>query len=190
MSESTDAGGKGPSHRTVELGVAAFTALLAIIVIAGSLRVGIGWAVEGPRAGFFPFCIGVIMFGASLLNLARAFGGHHHRVFAGWNQIRQVVAVAIPTGIYVFLISGVPAILGVGFPAGFLATDRSMLVPGLGIYLASAILIAGFMKVLGRYRWPLTLAVSIALPVLIYLTFERWFLVSLPKGPIEGLLGL
>ena len=46
------------------------------------------------------------------------------------------------------------------------------------------------MKWLGRYGWALTLAVAIGVPVLAYLMFEKWFLVPLPKGPIEDLLGL
>ena len=64
------------------------------------------------------------------------------------------------------------------------------LVPWLGLYVASFLLIAVFMKWLGRYSWALTLAVAIGVPVLAFLMFEKWFLVPLPKGPIEDLLGL
>ena len=46
-------------------------------------------------------------------------------------------------------------------------------MPWLGIYLPSALLIAGFMRWIGRYGWLLTLAISIGLPILIYLTFEN-----------------
>ena len=35
-------------------------------------------------------------------------------------------------------------------------------VPWLGIYVASALLIAGFMRWLGRYGWPLTMVISVA----------------------------
>ena len=63
-------------------------------------------------------------------------------------------------------------------------------VPMLGIYLASAILIAVFMWWLGKYRWSLAAAIAIGVTIAIYLTFEKWFLVPLPKGPIEDLLGL
>ena len=38
---------------------------------------------------------------------------------------------------------------------------------------------------------PLTVAaVAIGMPVITYLIFERWFLVPLPKGPVEEWLGL
>ena len=32
-----------------------------------SWRVGIGWAAEGPQAGFFPFYVGLILLGVGLL---------------------------------------------------------------------------------------------------------------------------
>jgi len=44
MSESShSSGGAGPSHRSVEIGVVLFMALLAAIGIVGSLTVGIDW---------------------------------------------------------------------------------------------------------------------------------------------------
>jgi hypothetical protein len=46
------------------------------------------------------------------------------------------------------------------------------------------------MKWLGRYNWLVVLAVAIVVPVIIFIFFERWFLVPLPKGPLEDWLGL
>jgi len=162
----SDAGGRGPSHRSVEIGFAVFTMIVAATTIAGSARVGIGWGVEGPKAGFFPFYVGAILLAASLANLVRSFADHHRRVFAEWGQLSQVVSVAVPTAIYV------------------------LLVPYIGIYVASGLLIGAFMKWLGKYRWPMTILISLAVPAVTYVMFERWFLVTLPKGPIESLLGL
>ena len=45
------------------------------------------------------------------------------------------------------------------------------------------------MRWLGRYSWVLVLAIAIAMPIVTFVVFERWFLVPLPKGPIEELLG-
>jgi hypothetical protein len=167
MSDSPDdSSSAGPRQHLVEVGVAAFMALLGVITVIGSLQVGIGWGAEGPKSGFFPFWIGLIVSGTSLYNMVRAYTRGGRKLFASWMQITQVLKVVLPLTIYVGAI------------------------PWLGIYLASALLIAGFMRWIGRYGWLLTLAISIGLPIVIYVTFEMWFLVPLPKGPIEDLLGL
>ena len=62
-------------------------------------------------------------------------------------------------------------------------------IPWIGIYVASAVLIGAFMRWFGRYGWLLVLAVSIGMPLVTFVVFERWFLVPLPKGPIEEYLG-
>jgi len=167
MSETTQrSGGAGPSHRSVEIGVALFTALLAVIGIVGSLQVGIGWAAEGPQAGFFPFYISLIVLVSSVINFLNILRDDDGALFADWGQIRQVFSVVIPSAVYV------------------------LAVPALGMYVASGLLIGVFMKWLGRYSWVMVLAVSIGAPVVTYIMFERWFLVPLPKGPVEDLLGL
>ncbi|MBI2740017.1 MAG: tripartite tricarboxylate transporter TctB family protein [Rhodospirillales bacterium] len=161
-----DPSSAGPRQHHVEMGVAAVMALLGVIAVIGSLQVGTGWGAEGPKSGFFPFWIGLIVIGASAYNLVRAWTHGSRKLFATWMQIVQVLKVVLPLTIYVGAI------------------------PWLGIYLASALLIAGFMRWIGRYGWPLILAISIGLPVITYITFEMWFLVPLPKGPLEELLGL
>src|SRR6476659_3661218 len=158
MSDTTrESGGTGPTHRGVEIGVAAFMALLALIGIYGSLKVGIGWGDEGPRAGFFPFYVSLVVLFSCAVNLLAVLKTSGQKVFAEWGQLRQVISVLVPTIIYVAL------------------------VPYLGIYVASALLIAFFMRVFGRYGWIVTAAVSIAVPILTFLMFESWFLVPLPK---------
>jgi hypothetical protein len=167
MSVTPHLTGRGPSHRRVEIGVAVATATFGIIVMIGSLEVGITWGVEGPRAGFFPFYVGLTIVISSLVNLYRVWVDILPLArFADWRQLRSVVSVVIPTAVYV------------------------VLVPYLGIYLASALLIGTFMKWLGRYDWGRTAALSLAVPLITYFMFERWFLVPLPKGPIEEWLGL
>jgi putative tricarboxylic transport membrane protein len=156
----------GPQHRHVEMSVALVMLLLGAITIVGSLRVGTGWGAEGPKSGFFPFWIGVLVIATSGVNFVRAYSSPRRRRFADWGQLRQVLKVVWPTALYVAA------------------------VPWLGIYLSSFLLIAGFMRWLGRYGWPLTLAVSFGTALVAYVTFEKWFLVPLPKGPIEDLLDL
>jgi putative tricarboxylic transport membrane protein len=156
----------GPRQRHVELGVAAFMVILGAITIFGSLKVGIGWGAEGPKSGFFPFWIGLLIVGTSIFNFVWAYITPNRKLFAEWVQISQVLKIVWPMAIYVAA------------------------VPWLGIYVSSALLIIGFMRWLGRYGWPLTLGIGLGLQVIIYVTFEKWFLLSLPKGPLEDLLGL
>lgn len=165
MSDSPD-DSSGPRQHLVETGVAAVMALLGVIAVIGSLKVGTGWGAEGPKSGFFPFWIGLIVIVASIYNLVRAYTHGSRKLFASWMQIAQVLKVVLPLAIYVGAI------------------------PWLGIYIASALLIAGFMRWIGRYGWLLILPICIGLPVVTYVTFEMWFLVPLPKGPLEDLLGL
>jgi len=156
----------GPGQRSVEIGVALFTAAFALVVIAGSIQAGVGWGAEGPRAGFFPFYVGLVILAASIINLGAVISRRDDdRLFAEWGQLRQVMAMLVPTTIYVAL------------------------VPWIGIYVSSMLLIAVFMRWLGRYRWGIIAAVAVGVPVVTFIIFEKWFLVPLPKGPIEEYLG-
>lgn len=162
----------GEEHRVVasrgpEMGVAALLLAIGALVVGDSLRVGIGWADDGPRSGYFPFYVGLFLMAASGWTLLRALLGRSplKPEFATRAQLGQVLAVLAPMVVYVALIAGI------------------------GIYVASFLLIAYFMRRHGRYGWPLTVAVSAAVPVAFFLLFERWFLVLLPKGPLERALG-
>jgi putative tricarboxylic transport membrane protein len=166
MTEQSDGARAGPTHRSVEIGVVVAIVAFALLVIVGSLQVGIGWGAEGPKAGFFPFYIGVLILISSVVNFVRIAPKTSDRhLFADWGQLRKVMSVLVPTAIYVALI------------------------PWLGIYVTSILLIAAFMRRLGRYDWSIVAAVSLGVPLVIFLIFERWFLLPLPKGPIEAYLG-
>lgn len=161
-----ETGGTGPSHRGVEAGVAIAIAVFGLICVIGSLQVGVGWAEDGPKAGFFPFYLGLIIIVSSAVNLFTLLSGvKEEGVFASWDQILKVLSVVIPTAIYVSIL------------------------PFTGIYVASALLIGTFMMWLGKYRWTTAIPVALLVPVLTFVFFERWFLVPLPKGPLERLLG-
>jgi putative tricarboxylic transport membrane protein len=149
--------GAGPAQRSVEMGVALLIAVFALVVIVGSVQAGIGWGAEGPKAGFFPFYVGLAILASSIINFGAVMSeARNDELFAEWGQLRKVM---------------------------------SMLVPWIGIYVASALLIAAFMRWLGRYGWGMIAAVALGVPVVTFIIFEKWFLVPLPKGPIEELLG-
>jgi len=109
----------------------------------------------------------VIIVLASLVTCIQVFmESDDGQLFAEWGQLGQVMCVVVPTTIY------------------------TLSIPYLGIYVASIILIALFMKWLGKYPWTITAAIALGTPFAIYLFFEKWFLIPLPKGPLEDLLGL
>lgn len=156
----------GPTHKIVESGVTLLIALFGVIVIIGSVKAGINWGAEGPRAGFFPFYVGIFIVASSTVNLWNELRDTNKGLFAEWGQLRQVMSVVVPTAIYVGA------------------------MPFTGLYLASIIFIGWFMRWLGKYSWLTVTAVALGMPIVTYFIFERWFLVPLPKGPIEEWLGL
>jgi hypothetical protein len=60
----------------------------------------------------------------------------------------------------------------------------------LGIYLSSIVLILYFMRRHGKFGWVGSVATSLIVMAVIFAVFERWFMVPLPKGPVEALFGL
>ena len=167
MSEPSDRADATVGTRWFEMTVALLLMAIGGLVVFDSLRVGIDWADDGPRSGYFPFYIGVLLLGASgWIALSQIFRWtQEDPVFAERGQLALVIAVLVPMAVYV---GGI-----------FL----------LGIYVASAILIGYFMFRYGKYRAVVALPVAIGVPLVFFLVFERWFLVPLPKGPLEQLLG-
>jgi len=156
-------------RKSAEIAVAALIFLLGAIVIFDSARLGVGWQeIHGPRPGYFPFYIGLIMCVASLVNVARALmvRGADNKTFVEVGQLKLVLSVLVPTMVYV------------------------LLVTWIGVYISSVLFIGFFMRWLGKYPWWKVVAVSVVTMVVFYLVFEKWFKVPLPKGPLENLLGL
>ena len=173
--DANEPGGAAPVTqlrlRTPELVVSALLMVVALIVISDSLRVGTGWADDGPRAGYFPFYIGLLLLGASATIFITQLWRWRRSTedFAEHRQLRLVLAVLLPMVAFVAAIAG------------------------LGIYLASALLLAYFIQRYGEFargRTAIAVAVALTVPLLFYVVFERWFLVPLPKGPLENWLGL
>ena len=158
----------GIRQKSAEIAVAALFFALGAIVMFDSARLGARWAEDGPQAGYFPFYVGLIVCLSAAVNLVLALLNRKDgdRIFVGAGQLKLVLAVLVPTAIYVALVGWI------------------------GIYAASALFIAFFMRWLGKYPWWKVAAVSIGNSVAFFLIFEVWFKVPLPKGPLETLLGL
>jgi putative tricarboxylic transport membrane protein len=179
MQDNQDARDSRPllSNRTADVFVALLLLGVCAIVIYDSTRIGFGWREgEGPAPGYFPFYIAAVLGVASIVNLFGALRGHGKgEIFVALRPFGRVLAVLVPSVVYVALIGGV----AIG----------PIDVPGLGIYVASAIFIFAFMLVVGRENPLKAVAVSVLVPVALFLMFEKWFLVPLPKGPLEAWLG-
>ena len=167
-SEEAAARGGGLGTRWVELVFALLIATAGGVVIYDSLRIGAKWAADGPEAGYFPWLTGtaLALSGAWLaVNVLWRWKRLEGDVFVSWEKLNPVLAMLLPTIAYVVLIRII------------------------GIYVASAVFIAGFMLWKGNYRMLPAVCVAIGVPFAVFLLFEKWFLVPLPKGPIERMLG-
>ena len=132
------------------------------------MRLGARWAEDGPQAGYFPFYIGLLVCLSAAVNFVMALVNRKdaEREFVELDKLKLVLAVLVPTAIYVALVTWI------------------------GIYVASTLFIAFFMRWLGKYPWWKVAVVSIGTMVVFFLIFESWFKVPLPKGPLENLLGV
>jgi putative tricarboxylic transport membrane protein len=168
MSEDINAPGEYTvSYRSVDAAVALIFMALSCLVMEDSWGIGAEWASDGPQAGYFPFYIGMIMFIASLGTLVSAIitKKPNLNTFVGKTQLKSVLQVLIPTAVFVAAI------------------------PFLGIYVAGAIYIAFFMVWIGKYSIFKAVPIALIVPIALFMLFEIWFLIPLPKGPIENALG-
>src|SRR3954471_10032503 len=92
-------------EKSAEIAVAELFFLLGAIVVFDSVRLGARWAEDGPQAGYFPFYIGVILCLSSAVNFALAFASKREGIFVEWEKLKLVLAVLVPSAIYVATIS-------------------------------------------------------------------------------------
>jgi putative tricarboxylic transport membrane protein len=159
------------SLRLWEIIVALAFFAFGALVVFDSRRLGASWGSDGPQAGYFPFYIGMLICISSIANLLAAIGLRDagRRAFVYWGQLRMILTVVVPSLVYVALI-----------------VNPWM---SLGIYVASTLFIAFFMRYLAHYSWGKIAAVSVGTMFVFFLMFEVWFKVPLPKGPLEAALG-
>ncbi len=161
---AADAGG-GLSRRAVELITAAVLLAFGALLITDASRIGRGWSSDGPQPGFYPFWIGLAMSVVAVVIFVQQWRGGSRQRFIPRGQTRDVLAMLVPSCLYVAAI--------------YL----------LGFYLASALFLAGFMLRHGSFSPLLVLPIALGVPLLAFLLFELWFKVPLPKGPVEAWLG-
>ncbi len=154
------------STRTMEIFAGGLLFAAGAVLIFDAKRLGSGWSEFGPQSGYFPFYIGLILCISSAVTVLQAWRASGARdAFVERGQARLILAVFIPTVVYV------------------------VAVRFLGIYVSSALFIAFFMVWQGKFSWMRSIATGVTVSVMLFLMFELWFTVPLPKGPLETLFG-
>ena len=144
---------------------AAVLMLAGGVVIFDALRLGIGWGTDGPKSGFFPFWLALLLVVTSLLILVQTVRSRAAGPFVTRQQLRPVLNVLWP------------------------ATAAVALMHFVGLYVASALYLGYYMRAVGLHAWFLVLTLAVLIPLVTFLVFETWFLVPMPKGPLEAWLG-
>ncbi|MEJ7687344.1 MAG: tripartite tricarboxylate transporter TctB family protein [Variovorax sp.] len=163
--ESIEPERRGVPTNIVEAVVALILLVIGIVVIVESRRLGAGWTSDGPGSGYFPFYIGLIITISALGILYESLLSKNKKteVFVDSVQLKRVMSVLLPATVYV---------LAVTF---------------IGLYVASAIYIALFMVILGKFSWVKSVAIGLAVNTLFFFMFEVWFKVPLYKGTLDPL---
>jgi len=151
--------------RLAELITASVLILLGIIVIFDSIRLGFGWGSNGPESGFFPFWLALIMVLCCAVIIVQAILHDTGKIFVSRERLGPVLKVLVP------------------------AVGAVVLMQYFGLYVASALYMGFYMRWVGHHSWITVFVLAIAIPVATFLVFEKWFLVPMPKGPLEAWLG-
>jgi hypothetical protein len=163
--EKSDHARAGMATNVVEAVVAVILLIIGVVIIVESRRLGAAWTSDGPGSGYFPFYVGLIIAisGAGIFFQALYGKKKKTQAFVDSQQLKRVMSVLIPAALYV---------LAVQF---------------LGLYVASAIYIALFMIVLGKYSWVKSVVAALVVSTIFFLMFEVWFKVPLFKGSLDPL---
>jgi hypothetical protein len=148
--------------RKADIIVASGLMLIGLLVIGDSVRLGFGWGMSGPEAGFFPFYMGLGTVICTFFIALRAIRAHK-KEGAGKSLIIK---------------GGLPQILWVLLPA----IGMVLLTELIGLHLATILYLAFYMGIVGKMNWGKVILLSVLVPLVIYIVFDRIFLIPLPEG--------
>jgi putative tricarboxylic transport membrane protein len=147
------------STRSVEIVVS------LVLLALDNWRTGIAWVSDGPQPGYFPFYLALMLGAASLYGLVTSLATGGGATFITRDQLRRVMQVFVPTLLF------------------------CIFTQWLGLYVASFLLIAGFMWIIGRIALWKSLLTAFLFAALMFVTFDIAFDVIMPKGPLEAAFG-
>jgi putative tricarboxylic transport membrane protein len=150
--------------RVADLITASVLMLLGGVVVYDAVRLGIGWGTDGPKSGFFPFWLGVLLIAMCGAILAQAVRSDDARPFVSRAQVGPVLKVLWP------------------------AVAAVVLMQWTGLYVAAAVYTGFYMRWIGRHSWLAVVAVAVGFPLAAFFIFEKWFLVPMPS-PLEAWFG-
>jgi len=142
--------------------------LVGLIAFGDAIRLGFGWGISGPEAGFFPFYMGLGILICTFFIITKAVktyrkdGPGKPLIQAG--GLTQILWILIPA-ICVFLLTEL-----------------------IGLHLATIFYLAFNIRVLGKMSWVKVVLLSVLVPVSMYIIFDKVFLIPLPLGLWGGSL--
>jgi putative tricarboxylic transport membrane protein len=151
--------------RSVDIVVSLLLFALAFVLGWDARRIGASWADDGPQAGYFPFYLALILGAASLYGLVTTLLDQSRAPCVTRAQLTRVMQVFVPTLVF------------------------CALMQVLGLYVASFLLIAGFMWWIGGIAAWKSVVTALLFTAAMFLTFEIAFNVIMPKGPLEAAFG-
>jgi len=155
------------SNRSVDIVVSLLLLAFAATLGYDNWRTGVAWDETGPQPGYFPFYLSVILGAASLYGISAALLSRKEALeaFVTRAQFRRVMAVFVPTFLF------------------------CLVTQFLGLYVASFLLITGFMRLVGKIALWKSLLTAFLFTAIMFVTFDIAFDVIMPKGPLEAAFG-
>ena len=148
--------------RKADIIVALGLMVVGLLALGDAVRLGFGWGMSGPESGFFPFYMGLGIVISTFFILMKAV-----KIYKKEGAGKRLV----PEG-------GLSQILWVLLPA----IGVILLTELLGLHLATILYLAFYMGVVGKINWGKVVLLSIVVPLVVYVLFDRIFLIPLPEG--------
>jgi hypothetical protein len=136
--------------------------LVGIIALGDAIRMGFGWGISGPEAGFFPFYMGLGILICTIFIVVKAIKSYRKdglgKPLIQEGGLVQILWILIPA-------------IGV-----FLLTEL------IGLHLATVFYLAFNIRVLGKMSWVKVILISVLVPLSMFIVFDKVFLIPLPEG--------
>jgi putative tricarboxylic transport membrane protein len=154
--------------RKADIIVALGMMLVGLIAFGDAIRMGFGWGISGPEAGFFPFYMGLGILICTIVIVIKAVKTYRNdgpgKPLIQEGGLVQILWILIPA-------------IGV-----FLLTEL------IGLHLATIFYLAFNIRVLGKMSWVKVILLSVLIPSSMYIIFDKVFLIPLPLGLWGGSL--